>query len=101
MWAWKTGGNRFDIRIWERGAGETLGCGTGACAVGVAAQMKHSGSPDTETIVASKGGELRIRWSATPITSGPMHYFDVSRKVETERPIIMTGPAVRVYQGKF
>jgi diaminopimelate epimerase len=78
MWTRVEGPNRLRLRIWERGAGETWGCGTGACAAAVAAiRQGLAASPVT---VASKGGELRIEWS------------------EGGR-IRMTGPAEYVYRG--
>jgi diaminopimelate epimerase len=68
------------IRIWERGAGETLACGTGACAVAVAAQVtKRAHSP---LAVRSRGGVLDIQWQAGS-------------------SIWMTGPARVVFEGAF
>ena len=62
MWAVAQGADRFQIRIWERGAGETLACGTGACAVAVAAQMTdRARGPVT---VESRGGKLQVEWNA-------------------------------------
>ena len=81
MWATPGNDNRFVIRIWERGAGETLGCGTGACAVGVAAQLLGLAAPGSSTQVVSKGGTLEICWSGE------------GKAVE------MTGPAQFVYEG--
>lgn len=61
IWAWQTGSKALSIRIWERGVGETLGCGTGSAAVAACWFRKHSGAlaveirnPGGET-VASKG----------------------------------------------
>lgn len=70
----------LQVRIWERGAGETLGCGTGACAAAILAivQEKVSGS---SVAVRSKGGMLHI----------------LSRGVNA--PLQMTGPAEIVYAG--
>ncbi len=79
MWATKVH-DGFNIRIWERGAGETWGCGTGACAVGVAAVLQQLAKPGEEVQVHAKGGTLQICWShSTGIT--------------------MTGPAETVFEG--
>jgi len=67
------------LRVWERGAGETLACGTGACAAVVAGIRR--GLLDGEVRVTTRGGDLTIRWP------GP------------ERPVMMTGDAVRVFDG--
>ena len=48
------------MRVWERGDGETLACGTGACATVVAAASQ--GFVDRESLVRLPGGELHIRW---------------------------------------
>ncbi len=82
MWCVLDAPNVLSMRIWERGAGETWGCGTGACAAAVAAVLKNCASPDAPITVRSKGGELIVRW----------------------RPggeIEMTGPAERVYRGWY
>jgi len=70
---------RIRLRVWERGAGETLACGTGACAavaVGIA-----QGLLDPRVVVALPGGELTIQWSGHG------------------EPVWMTGPAVSVFEG--
>lgn len=69
------------LRVWERGAGETLACGTGACAAVVAGRMR--GLLDERVDMTLRGGRLRIQWSG-----------------EGE-PVFMTGPAVTVFQGKI
>lgn len=69
------------MRVWERGSGETLACGTGACAVAAAAIV--NGYADTRVRIHLTGGELEIFWN---------------RK---ENRIYMTGTAVRVYEGDF
>ena len=69
------------LRVWERGAGETLACGTGACAAVVAGIRR--GLLDAEVRVTTRGGDLTIRWP------GP------------DRPVMMTGDAVRVFDGEI
>lgn len=68
------------VRIWERGVGETLACGTGACAVGVASQI--TGRSKTPLQVKSSGGVLDIAWMP-------------------DKQIWMTGPARIVFDGAF
>jgi len=72
---------RIRLRVWERGAGETLACGTGACAA-VAAGIRD-GLLDQTVRVATRGGELTIRWAGG------------------ENPVWMTGPAVTVFEGEI
>ena len=69
------------MRVWERGSGETMACGTGACAV-VAACVAN-GWTDREVTVHLRGGDLRINWN------------------ETDNRIYMTGPAVTVFEGEL
>lgn len=69
------------MRVWERGAGETLACGTGACAVTVAAVL--NGYTKREVTVKLLGGDLKINWS------------------EEDNHIYMTGPATTVFEGKI
>ena len=83
LWATPRNASTIDIRIWERGAGETLGCGTGACAVGVAAVLNEIAAAGTPLDIVSKGGTLRITW---PGEDAPVH---------------MAGPAQIVYLGEF
>ena len=80
MWAVSDGVNRFRIRIWERGAGETLACGTGACAVAVAAQTTERARGPI--IIESRGGSLEVEWDAP------------------EGEIYLTGRAAYVYAGE-
>ena len=81
MWCVAESPNRIRMRIWERGAGETWGCGTGACAAAVAAIAQGvAGKRDAPLTVASKGGELHILW-------------------KTGGGIVMTGPAEWVFDG--
>ncbi|HLJ54404.1 MAG TPA: diaminopimelate epimerase [Chthonomonadaceae bacterium] len=82
MWCKVEGPQRLRLRIWERGAGETWGCGTGACAVAVAAIEKGFATPGEPVIVASRGGELRITW-------------------QPHAEIEMTGPAETVFDGIY
>ena len=72
--------DRFKIRIWERGAGETLACGTGACAVAVAAQT--TGRARGPVTVESRGGALEVEWNAP------------------DGEIYLTGRATYVYAGQ-
>ena len=67
------------MKVWERGAGPTLACGTGACAVVVAAVL--SGRAERECTVTLPGGDLQIKWD------------------ESDNKIYMTGPAVEVFRG--
>jgi len=71
----------IDLRVYERGVGETLACGTGACAAVVAGHLR--GLLDNEVIVRLPGGELSIEWQ------GQGH------------PVLMTGPAATVFQGQI
>ncbi len=68
------------MRVWERGAGETMACGTGAAAVAVAAHLK--GLIGRKAVVHLAGGDLTIEWS------GDNHVY-------------MTGPAVEVFTGEI
>lgn len=69
------------LRVWERGVGETRACGTGACAAAVAAIRQ--GWMDSPLQLELPGGSLSIEWA------GP------------GQPVMMTGPAVRVYEGQI
>ncbi len=51
------------MRVWERGSGETLACGTGACAVGVAAVLNGLREKDTDMLVRLRGGDLTVRYT--------------------------------------
>jgi diaminopimelate epimerase len=69
------------LRVWERGAGETLACGTGACAAVVAGI--RLGQLDARVDVQTRGGLLTIEWAGG------------------DAPVLMTGPAVTVFEGEI
>lgn len=73
--------HRIRLRVYERGAGETMACGTGACAAVVTGIRR--GLLDSPVRVAMRGGELEIAWG------GP------------GQPVRMTGPAVTVFAGEI
>jgi diaminopimelate epimerase len=73
------GGHEVRVRIWERGAGETLASGSGSCATAVAAIA--TGRAASPTRVVMDGGEVGIEWSGE------------------EAPVYMTGPAEYVFSG--
>ncbi len=72
-------GNNLNMRVWERGAGETLACGTGACAAAVAASL--NGLTDRKVTIHLLGGDLNIEWR------------------ESNNHVYMTGEAVTVFEG--
>lgn len=72
--------NTLRMRVWERGSGETLACGTGACATAVAAILKNSVEHNVK--VQLLGGDLQIAWEGD------------------HAPVYMTGPAVTVFDGE-
>ncbi len=69
------------MRVWERGSGETLACGTGACAVAVSSILNHL--TDEEITVKLLGGDLLIHWD------------------RQENLVYMTGPATTVFEGEI
>lgn len=73
--------SHIEMRVWERGSGETLACGTGACASAVASIL--NGYTDHEVTVKLLGGELKIRYD------------------EKKNTVSMTGPAVTVFEGEI
>jgi diaminopimelate epimerase len=73
--------SRIRLRVYERGAGETLACGTGACAAVVAGI--RLGLLDARVDVEARGGQLTIEWQGEG------------------QPVLMTGPAVSVFEGEI
>ncbi len=73
--------HEIELRVYERGSGETLSCGTGACAATVCGIKL--GLLQSPVLVNTRGGQLNITWA------GP------------EQPVMMTGPAVTVFEGKI
>ena len=71
----------YTMRVWERGSGETLACGTGACAVLVAGVL--TGRLDRKVIGHLRGGDLLLEWD------------------EATNHVFMTGPAVEVFEGTW
>ncbi|MEK3904141.1 diaminopimelate epimerase [Paenibacillus sp. FSL R7-0179] len=71
--------SHVDMRVWERGAGPTLACGTGACATLVSSVL--NGVTDRSAVISLKGGDLFIEWN------------------EEDNHVYMTGPAQVVYTG--
>lgn len=71
----------FKMRVWERGSGETMACGTGACATAVAAML--NGYAEREVTIHLLGGDLEISWD------------------EEDHCFYMTGPAAVAYRGEF
>jgi diaminopimelate epimerase len=69
------------LRVYERGAGETLACGTGACAAVVAGIRR--GLLDSPVAVDTRGGQLSIAWAGG------------------QKPVLLTGPAVSVFEGEI
>ena len=72
---------QIEMRVWERGSGETLACGTGACASAVASVLNSKTS--REMNVKLLGGTLRIEWE------------------ESSNRVFMTGPATEVFSGTY
>jgi diaminopimelate epimerase len=69
------------LRVWERGTGETLACGTGACAAVVAGMLR--GLLEERVLVDMKGGQLTLQWAGNGM------------------PVMMTGPATSVFEGEI
>ncbi|HEV7525625.1 MAG TPA: diaminopimelate epimerase [Acidimicrobiia bacterium] len=78
--------DRIDLRVWERGAGETLSCGTGACAA--VAVARNRGVVDDHVRVHVPGGELDVRLGETARLGGPVeHVFDVDVEIAADRSV--------------
>lgn len=71
----------IQMRVWERGSGETLACGTGACATAVAGVL--NGLTEEEATIKLLGGDLRVRWD------------------REKNRVFMTGPAEFVFDGEI
>lgn len=71
--------NHLKMRVWERGSGETLACGTGACASAVAAVLCGYSDKDTDILLTLRGGELTVRY--------------------TEDGVYLTGECKKVFEG--
>lgn len=71
--------NEINLRVYERGAGETLACGTGACAAVVAGRLREQIGDNVK--VNLTGGQLMVSWQ------------------RSESPVLITGPATTVYEG--
>lgn len=67
----------IEVRVWERGAGETLACGSGACATAIAA-IKNGLTKSQKITIRFKGGDLQIKWSGDSVimTGGYKKIFD-------------------------
>jgi diaminopimelate epimerase len=72
--------HHIKLRVYERGAGETLACGTGSCAAVVAGIRR--GLLDSPVRVSARGGELSVAWAGDGA------------------PVFLTGPAVTVFEGE-
>jgi len=73
--------SHIKLRVYERGSGETLSCGTGACAATVAGILR--GLLDNTVYVATHGGSLTVQWDGG------------------DAPVMMTGPALTVFEGEI
>lgn len=71
----------LQMRVWERGSGETWACGTGACAVAVAAVLNGLCSKNEEILIHLRGGDLTIRY--------------------TDEAVFLTGSATKVFEGSI
>jgi diaminopimelate epimerase len=73
----------MDMVVWERGAGRTMACGTGACAVAVSAILTGLADKDTAVTVHLPGGDLIVEWSSS------------------NNHVYMIGPAEMVFSGEL
>lgn len=73
--------SEIKMRVWERGTGETLACGTGACATAVAGVL--TGRTARNVTLHLRGGDLQIEWR------------------ESDNHVYMTGPATKVFDGEY
>jgi diaminopimelate epimerase len=74
----------IEMRVWERGSGETLGCGTGAAAAAVAARLLRD--TDSSVTVSLPGGDLIVEWRGVPGENGS---------------VFLDGPAKKVFEGQI
>ncbi len=74
--------NHLKMRVWERGSGETLACGTGACAVAVAGVLNGYCSKNDEITIQAKGGKLKVQWNKN-------------------NNVYLSGEAVKVFDGEI
>ncbi len=75
---------RVRMRVWERGSGETLACGTGACASAVASRLLADAAE--RITVELPGGELEVEWRGS---------------IEDRAPVFLTGPVAKVFEGEI
>jgi diaminopimelate epimerase len=76
--------SKLEMRVWERGSGETLACGTGACAVAVVARL--IGATAQRVTVTLPGGDLEVEWEGSLVK---------------EAPVLLTGPATKSFEGEI
>ncbi len=76
-------GNQIELRVWERGCGETMACGSGACAAVVSAVLTGRVKRSDYTNVRMRGGELYVTWTSD------------------DAPCYLSGPATIVFEGKI
>lgn len=83
-WARVDSPDHVTMTVWERGSGRTLACGTGACAVAVAARLVHGANENVT--VSLPGGDLEVEWHGS---------------LDDAQSIFMTGPAERSFIGEL